>query len=89
MSCLNITPEEKWKHINNPQSLEDYKLSLSTEELKTFAGGRQLLALINKGHKNTWSRKQLDCMGNMGRLGARAGQAVREKIIKNLLRTQK
>jgi hypothetical protein len=41
-----LTPEEKWKRLNNPTSAEDYGLSLSRDELLTFSEGQQMVAMV-------------------------------------------
>ena len=39
-----MAPEEKWKRLTNPQTAEDYGLSLTEAELETFDEGREVLA---------------------------------------------
>jgi len=41
---MTMTPEEKWKRLTNPQTADDYGLSLTETELETFAEGREVLA---------------------------------------------
>lgn len=38
-----MTPVEKWKRLTNPQTIEDYGLSVSLDELAETAEGREIL----------------------------------------------
>ena len=46
-----MTPEEKWKRMNNPTCVEDYGLSLNRAELSTFSEGQKLVATVDKLNK--------------------------------------
>lgn len=41
---MNMTPEEKWKRLTNPKTLEDFGLSVTEAELETFPDGCEILA---------------------------------------------
>lgn len=46
-----MTPEEKWGRLQNPQSVEDYGLSVTVEELESFEAGREVAAAIRWAHR--------------------------------------
>ena len=37
------TPEEKWARIKNPQTVDDYRLVISVDELLTFDEGVEIV----------------------------------------------
>lgn len=74
-----MTPEEKWQRLNNPQTCEDYGLSLSESELRAFPAGRKLLLEIRLLQRK---RKQNNLF--MAKMGKRVKQ-VREQIMFNIL----
>lgn len=47
-----MTPEEKWVHLVNPQTVKDYGLSLTEAELATFPEGRVVLTFLHEDALN-------------------------------------
>jgi len=39
----NMTPSEKWARMANPQTIEDYGLGITADELMTFPEGVELM----------------------------------------------
>lgn len=44
--------EEKWRRLTNPQTAEDFGLSLTKEELGSFPAGRTILSEIGQLKQN-------------------------------------
>ena len=40
------TAKEKWEHLTNPKTVEDYGLSITETELLEFNEGRELIASV-------------------------------------------
>lgn len=66
-----MKPVEKWKRLNNPKSIDDYGLSLSGSELKTFPEGREIVKAINDRRRE---------ISNLQDLAAKLGLAAARKI---------
>lgn len=72
-----MTPQEKWKRLNNPTCLEDYGLFLSRNELMQFPEGRAYVEMIDGFRKEREERNRL-----MEILGKAASQTI-DDCIKN------
>ena len=66
-----MTPEEKWARLNNPTCADDYGLSISETELRTFLEGREILLNLRK-----IERKR----GRTSRLMSALGKSMGERI---------
>jgi hypothetical protein len=72
-------PAEKWRRLNSPQCHDDYGLSLSEAELRTFPAGRAILAEVLRLRRQS---KQMSLVAT--RLGAAAGKTMEEILVKVL-----
>lgn len=56
-----MTPEEKFNRLMSPRCLEDYHISLSEKELRTFKDGRDLLCGVRKMQRSRRNAERILC----------------------------
>lgn len=66
-----MTPEERFRRLTNPQTVDDYGLSLNEQELNTFAEGKEILAELRSLTKTNYRQSEL-----MRMFGAKAGDTI-------------
>ncbi|MFA5706808.1 MAG: hypothetical protein WDA41_10675 [Candidatus Neomarinimicrobiota bacterium] len=53
-----MTPQEKWERLNNPETLSDYGLILSENELMQFPEGREIVKAVRARQQETEDASQ-------------------------------
>jgi len=76
---MNTSYQDKWNRLNNPKTIEDYGLSLTEKELRTFPEGRIILFDIKV---NLRKEKQLN--NKLNKLKLNMQQTIENLIIQVL-----
>ncbi len=74
-----MDPKSKLKALINPQTLEDYGVSISETEMRTFPEGRAFLLAIRKKQRDA---RRIDRL--MSQCGAQAAETV-DRILAGVL----
>ena len=52
-----MTPAEKWQRLSNPQTVEDYGLSMTTEDLRAVPEAQQeILSYLPLQHQDIFNQ---------------------------------